>query len=175
MKRTTQSLAALTMAILSTIFVATTNASTPATANMAVTTAVLDHCIVTANPLSVGTYDPIVTNASSGVDLQGNTTLSVACLTGLHAWIGLSQGSNPNTGSTDTVPLRQMLYGTNKLGYELYQDAGLTTLWGNVQPSSSSYSGTGLYTTVTVYGKVDKGQNVPSGNYSDLLIVSVNF
>jgi spore coat protein U-like protein len=144
MKRTTQSIIGLTLAILSAFFVASANATDPATANMSVTTAVQDHCIVTANPLSVGTYDPIVTNGTSGVDLQGTTTLSVACLNGLHAWIGLSQGSNPNTGSTDTVPLRQMLYGTNKLSYELYQDAGLTTPWGNVQPSSSSYSGTGL-------------------------------
>jgi spore coat protein U-like protein len=136
MKRITQPFTSLALVILSMCFVATTSASTPARANMNATTAVLDHCIVTANPLSVGTYDPTVNNASSGVDLQGSTTLSVACLTGLHAWIGLSQGSNPNTGSTDAVPLRQTLYGTNKLNYELYQDAGLTTLWGNVQPSS---------------------------------------
>jgi len=66
MKRKTQLFTALAFVMLPMFFVANSSASTPATANMNVTTAVLDHCIVTANPLSVGTYDPIVTNASSG-------------------------------------------------------------------------------------------------------------
>ena len=124
MKRIPQLFTVLALAVLSTFFVAGANASTPATANMTVTTAVLDHCIVTANPLSLGTYDPIVTNGTSGADLQGSTTLTVACLTGLHAWIGLSQGSSPNSGSTDTLPYAKCLTGSTSLAISFIKTQG---------------------------------------------------
>ena len=66
---------------------------------------------------------------------------------------------------------------TNFLSYELYQDAGRTTVWGT--------TGSGLYNppaapsfaprSFTVYGRVDAGQDVPAGAFTDSAVATVTF
>jgi spore coat protein U-like protein len=70
--------------------------------------------------------------------------------------ITLGQGQNPSNVSTDTNPVRRMTDGAgNFLLYELYQDESKTIIWGN--------------TDNNVYIKIPAGQNVPAGNYQDVV------
>jgi len=88
----------------------------------------------------------------------------------------LGQGSHANTGSSDAAPLRRLQdSGSNVLTYSLYQDSGRNTVWGNTALTGVSHTGTGSATSVTVYGQIAAGQNVPAGNYSDVVVATVTF
>jgi spore coat protein U-like protein len=148
-----------------------------ATANMVVSATVVNNCSITAAPLSFGNYDPISANASSGSDLTGSADLTVACTVGDSYTINLDQGANPGTGSTDAAPARQLVNGSNAMAYQLYQDSGRSTVWGNTSgtsPSSATASSNAPF-AVTVYGTVPKGQSLPAGTYTDTVLATVNF
>jgi spore coat protein U-like protein len=145
-----------------------------ATSSMPVTADVTNSCTISAGSLAFGSYDPIVTNAVT--DLDGTATLTITCTSGAAATITISQGANPNTGSTDDVPLRRMLSGADFLSYTLYQDVAHTTVWGNTTGTGLPYTGTGVQTTnTTVYGVITQAQNVPAGTYSDTDTVTITF
>jgi spore coat protein U-like protein len=125
-------------------------------------------CTVSTTDLAFGSYDPIVDNASA--PREGTGGLLLNCTEGYNATVTLDQGQYPGSGSTDAAPLRQMSDGgSNRLSYSLYQDAGRTTIWGNTYGTALCTSG-----SVTVYGRITGGQNVPVGLYSDVVLVTVN-
>jgi spore coat protein U-like protein len=140
-----------------------------ATANLAVSATVTNNCTISTAPLAFGSYDPVAANAASNLD--GTGTVVVACTKGTTATIGLGLGANAS-GST-----RRLTDGSSFLTYELYQDAPRITVWGN--------SGADLYSpgaapskaarNFTVYGRVPANQDVPSGNYNDTVVATVNF
>lgn len=141
-----------------------------ATANLGVSATVTNNCTISTAALAFGSYDPVGANASSDLDSTG--TVVVACTKGATATIGLGLGGNA-AGST-----RRMGDGaSNYLTYELYQDSGRTTVWGN--------AGAGLLSPVaapskaarnfTVYGRVTSNQDVAAGSYSDTVVATVNF
>ena len=144
-----------------------------ATSNMSVTATVTANCTISAGSLAFGTYDPVVANASTA--LNGSATLTVTCTNGAAATLTLGQGSNANTGSTDTAPLRRMKTGTNFLSYSLYQDSGRSTTWGNTSATGVSYTGTGSVGSVTVFAAVAAAQNVPAGSYADTVVATITF
>jgi spore coat protein U-like protein len=131
---------------------------------------VVSNCLITTATVAFGSYDPIVTNAASA--LAGTGTLTVSCTKGTTATVGLNDGANPSGGT------RRMADGAGGfLDYELYQDSGHTTVWGN--------SGGDLLSPVaapsktardfTVYGQVAGNQDVTAGAYSDTIVATVNF
>jgi spore coat protein U-like protein len=157
------------MAIAAAAFSAPASAAT-ATANLGVSATVTNNCTISTAALAFGSYDPVVAHASTNLD--GTGTVIVACTKGASSTIGLGLGSNAS-GST-----RRMTDGSsNYLTYELYSDAGRTTLWGN--------SGGDLYNpgaapsktarNFTVYGRVTSNQDVPAGSYNDTVVATVNF
>ncbi|MEI7037298.1 spore coat U domain-containing protein [Fulvimonas yonginensis] len=146
-----------------------------ATSNLPVSATVSANCTIDASSgVSFGAYDPVVTNASTGADLTATGTISTTCTNGASVTVTLGQGSNADTGSTDAAPLRRMLANTSDyLSYQLYTDSAHTTVWDNT--TGASVTGTGAAVSTTVYGLVTKGQNVPSGNYSDTVVATVTF
>ena len=69
-----------------------------------------------------------------------------------------------------------MASGLNRMAYFLYQDSGEATVWGNTQATGVAQTGTGnAGTTLTVYGDITAGQNVPVGSYADTVVATVNF
>jgi spore coat protein U-like protein len=141
-----------------------------ASAALNVSATVANNCTISTVALAFGAYDPVTTNAAANLD--STATVTVACTKGATSTIGMNLGSNAS-GST-----RRMTDGaTNYLTYELYQDSGRTTVWGN--------SGTGLFTPAaapskaarnfTVYGRVASNQDVPAGTYTDTITATVNF
>ena len=141
-----------------------------ATANLAVSATVTNNCTISTGALTFGTYDPVVTHAST--DLDGTGTVTVACTKGSTATVGLDLGANAS-GTT-----RRLTDGSsNYLTYELYQNAGRTTLWGNslgdllspvAAPSKAARN-------FSVYGRVVSNQDVTAGSYTDTVVAAVNF
>lgn len=139
-----------------------------ATDTMAVSATVQSACIVSANALAFGSYNP-----TSGTNLDATTTLSVTCTSGTSYTVGLSTGN----GSGATVANRKLTNGANSLSYALYQDASRTTNWGNTAGTdtpASAVAGSSA-TSLTVYGRVASGQNVPAGTYTDSVTITVNY
>jgi spore coat protein U-like protein len=158
------------MAIVAAGFSAAPASAATATANLGVSATVTNNCTISTAALAFGSYDPVVAHASTNLD--GTGTVTVACTKGAVATVGLGLGSNA-AGST-----RRMTNGASEyLTYELYQDAGRATVWGN--------SGAGLYSpgaapsktarNFTVYGRVTSNQDVVAGNYADTVVATVNF
>jgi spore coat protein U-like protein len=157
------------VALVAAVFSAPASAAT-ATANLGVSATVTNNCTISTSAVAFGSYDPVVAHASANLD--GTGTVTVACTKGATSTVGLALGSNAS-GSTR----RMRDGGTNYLTYELYQDSGRTTVWGN--------SGAGLYNpgaapsktarNFTVYGRVPSNQDVPAGSYNDTVVATVNF
>ena len=140
-----------------------------AAANLAVSATVTNNCTISTAALAFGTYDPVVTHAST--DLDGTGTVTVACTKGSTATVGLGLGANAS-GTT-----RRLTDGSsNYLTYELYQNAGRTTLWGTgadllspvAAPSKAARN-------FSVYGRVASNQDVSAGSYTDTVVATVNF
>ena len=145
-----------------------------ATSNLSVTASVAANCAISTSAVAFGPYDPVVANAATA--LPGTGTVSVTCTTGSGATITLGQGAHAGGGSTDAAPARRLNDGgTHFLTYELFSDAGLTTVWGNTGGTGVAYTGTGTQSNLTVYGSVDAAQNVPVGSYSDTVVATVTF
>ena len=141
-----------------------------ASTSLSVSASVANNCTISSAALAFGAYDPVVANASSNLD--GTGTVTVACTKGAASTIGLNLGNNAS-GST-----RRLTDGaSNYLTYEMYQDSGRTTVWGN--------SGAALMTPATapsktarnftVYGRVTSNQDIPAGSYADTVTATVNF
>ena len=131
-----------------------------------VTATVASNCGISASNLSFGTYTP-------DTALNGTTTLSLTCTSGLAYNVGLDKGLN----GAD-VSHRSMNQGTNLLNYALYSDSGRTTNWGNtVGTDTVAGTGTGSAQSMTVYGRIPAVQPVyvPAGSYSDTITATVTF
>ena len=140
--------------------------SPPATFQVSAT--VIPACIVTANPLSFGSYDPTATT-----NLDATTTLSVTCTIGTSFRVGLDAGAS----SGATVSARKMTSGSNALAYALYQDSTRATNWGNTPGTDTPPAATAPATPsiLTVYGRVPMNQNVTAGAYTDTVTVTVTY
>lgn len=143
------------------------------TSNLTVSADIAANCTISTAPVAFGSYDPIVTNASTA--LNGTGTVTTTCTNGSAVTITLGQGGQAAGGSTDAVPLRQMGVGINRLAYFLYSDSARTTVWGNTSGTGKADTGTGATSALTVYGAVTSGQNKPVGSYSDTVVATVTF
>lgn len=145
---------------------ATSNADLTSTATVAAT------CIVTANPMPFGAYDPF-----TGAAVVHASTIAVTCTTGMDAPpITMGEGSNPSGSSTVGAPLRQLSNGaTGLLSYNLYSDSSRTVVWEGTTGVTSP-TPTGSANNMNVYGKIASGQTtVPAGNYTDTVVVTATF
>ena len=149
---------------------ATSVSAASATANLGVSATVTNNCTISTSALAFGSYDPVGTNASTNLD--GTGSVAVACTKGTTATVGLGLGSNAS-GST-----RRLTDGSgNYLTYELYQDSGHTTVWGNAGGGllSPAAAPSKAARNFTVYGQVVSNQDVTAGSYSDTVVATVNF
>ncbi len=174
LKRLNGRLLGLTVASALTLAASSGVQAATATSSLSVTATVSANCTITTQPVAFGAYDPVVANATTPLD--GTGTVTVTCTNGSAATITLDQGTDPEGGSTDAAPLRQMKdSGSDVLAYTLYQDTGRTDVWGNTTGTGEAVTGTGAADNVTVYGAVAAGQNVPANSYSDTVTATVTF
>jgi len=158
-----------TAVMLAGIAVTTASAAT-STATLPVSATVTNNCTINTTPLVFGSYDPVAANASANLDGTGG--VAVACTKGATATIGLGLGGNASGAS------RRMGDGaSNFLTYELYQDTGRSTVWGNLGANlvSPAAAPSKAPRNFTVFGRVAADQDVPAGNYGDTVVATVNF
>ena len=141
-----------------------------ASANLTITATVTNNCTITTAPVAFGAYDPVVTNASTALDSTG--TVTVACTKGAAATVGLDLGTNASGAVR-----RLKDSGTNYLTYELYKESTRTTVWGNAGGAlySAGAAPSKAPRSVTVYGRIPSGQDIPAGAYGDTVVATVNF
>lgn len=138
-----------------------------ATGTMAVSATVVSSCTVAAAPLTFASYNPTQSTATTS-----STSLTLTCTPGVTYHVGLDAGG----GSGATTSVRVMSLSTAKLNYQLCQDSGCTTNWGNTNPTDT-VNGTAstLVTTIPVYGQIAASQGVAAGVYTDTVNITVNY
>ncbi|MGF7155741.1 Csu type fimbrial protein [Novosphingobium gossypii] len=137
------------------------------TDTIAVTVTVQSACVVAANPLAFGTYNP-----TSAANVDATTTVNVTCTQGTPYNVGLNAGTT--SGGTTTV--RKLNAAGKTLNYALYSDSNRTTNWGNTV-NTDTVSGTAgiAATSYTVYGRIPGSQNTTAGAYTDSVTVTVTY
>ncbi len=139
--------------------------------SLTVTATVINACTVAAGALPFGNYDP-----TSATALDGSSTspaISVTCTNGEAYNIGLNGGTG---GGSATNP--RIMTGTpaGTLNYNLFQDPGHLTLWGNTPPGNTvNKTGNGTPQTSTVFGQIPALQASPAGSYLDTVTITVTF
>lgn len=135
-----------------------------------VTITIENSCDLTtpATDMGFGTVQLLNTNYTA------TSTVSVTCTTDAAYDLALDEGEN------QSATTRRMTDGTNFVSYRLYSDAGYTSLWGDDTTfgSVNAGTGTGIEQDITVYGRVETGDNAttpPAGAYSDTVTVTVTF
>ncbi|MDB4191290.1 spore coat protein U domain-containing protein [Amylibacter sp.] len=140
---------------------------------MNVSVIVRHSCSINSNPMTFGTYDGVVANASNA--LEAMTTVISTCTSGAEAMITMNAGASAGSGSAD-APVRRMTAGPGKyLDYQVYSDVARNTVWGNTIPTGVALSGTGVPQSLTVYGSIPSAQVVPEGDYSDQIYVTISY
>ena len=158
-----------------------------ATKNFTASASVAAKCVMSniAN-LDFGSYDPVVNNASS--NLPGSTSFTLTCTKNASPSIELSAG---NSFGQNLAAKRSMTNGTagpgNYLSYDLYVPSGAgnsstatptASLWGDGTSGTSPFAPSVpsvAAQTITIFGAVTAGQDVPVGSYSDSVTATVNF
>ncbi len=64
--------------------------------------------------------------------------------------------------------------GRDYLVYQLYDNTGRTTVWGNGSGGTATIS-MNSSGTATIYGRLPAKQNVSAGAYADTILVTVSF
>jgi len=136
------------------------------TTTFPVTARVAAACqIDSATDLDFGLY--IGRRADAKSDITVTCTRSTPYNVGLDA--GTSQGA--------TVTTRKMTGpGGDTLGYSLYSDSFRRKNWGDtVGVDTVSGTGNGRRQRLTVYGRVDRGQESAPGDYIDTITVTITY
>lgn len=130
-------------------------------------------CTVTATAVSFGNYNPIAATTNDATGTVQVTCTMVVALGGSYT-IDLSAGSSGNAAQ------RTLKQGASSLNYNLYTDAGRSTVWGDGTGGSSHVSPTFtallfVQQSATIYGRIPAGQNVAAGSYGDTITVTVTY
>lgn len=143
-----------------------------ANATLAVNAIVVPSCTITTTSLSFGSFGVI----SGTPQVDGSASVIVACSSGSTYSIALDKGVNSTAGAS---PFRRMTFGspaTSSISYEIYSDAGRTTIWGDgtFAPVVNG-TGTGANQNYTTFGRIPAGQTVGVGNHTDAVTATVLF
>lgn len=126
------------------------------------------QCSITSVPtLSFPSYDVF--------DLAATTTSQNAKINcnGNLASMTVGIGKSATSG---TIAGRQLAFGAARLNYNIYKNSGYSNLWGDGTAGTTALvvNNPTRDTSVPIYGKIDPGQDVPVGDYSDTVVLSVN-
>lgn len=132
---------------------ATDTSSLGASATVAATCSISS---VTA--LDFGAYDP----TSGTADDDGAGDLSFSCTKGT-AWDVYITGARTMTDGTDT------------LTFEIYEEAGRTTVFQSVSGTNTGTAADNNTITQNLYGRIPASQDVQVGSYSGSVTVTVEY
>lgn len=126
-------------------------------------------CNITASPVNFGTTASLATAQSA------SGSLSVTCSNTMPYSIALNAG----TTTGNTIAARRMSLngsGPGIVSYQLYQDSGFSTLWGD-GTSGATYPGTGTGTvqSIPVHGRVPAQATPAAGTYRDTITATITY
>ncbi len=126
-----------------------------------------DDCnIVAAVDLNFGSHGLINSNVDSA------TAVLLTCTSGTTYDIGLNAG----TTAGGTTSVRKMTTAGATIDYQLSQDGGHATNWGNsVGVDTVSSTGTGSLQVFPIFARVPTQTTPAAGVYSDTITVTVTF
>ena len=131
-------------------------------------------CTVTVTPVSFGLYNVFSTTAlTSTGTVTYNCTNRTGAADTITIWMSKGLGTTNNP--------RQMSGGINSLSYYLCQDANCNKLWGDKGypydsgPITIPAGSVNLTASLPIYGKITAGQDVPTGAYTDIILVEVDY
>lgn len=150
------------------IFGANAAIAATTTTNLSVTATISATCSVTTGTVAFGTYDP-----TSGSPDDATGTVTVTCTNGTGYSITLGDGLYYSSGRR----MRSSAVTYEYLTYELYQEAGRTTLWGDGTHGTvmGSLTGNGSAQAYTVYGRMPINQYSKPDSYADTVLVTVTY
>ncbi len=125
-------------------------------------------CTVSTSDLAFGLVPP-----SISAPIDASSAINVTCSAGTNYSVGISLGNGP--GATNPAN-RLMTSGASMLAYGLYQDSGRSLVWGD-QPTNkrSGLVATGSQQVIPVYGRILQGQSPLPGEYSDIVVITVEY
>lgn len=126
----------------------------------------LASCGASSSSVAFGSYNPISPSADFA---NGSVTVTCSGVGLLVSYrILLSGGASGSTAN------RAM---GNALPYNVYTSAAYTTIWDNVTGVTGGFliALLGTSATHTVYGRILAQQPAAAGNYSDSLVITVNY
>ena len=135
-----------------------------ATATLSVSASISGACTVGGAALSFGAYSAASASTS-------NSTIQVTCTNGTNAVVSLNQGANNNR--VPSAGSRALANAGNYLGYEIYTDNALATVWNPANAPTISSVGSPI--SLTAYGRIPAGQNPATGSYNDTVTITVTF
>lgn len=143
------------------------NPVSPASLLRSPLTRATNSCSITAGTLAFGNYNPM-----NGSTATTSAIFTVTCTRDTFVRIYFSTGQ-----SGTYFPRYMKAGGTSQLDYNIYGYANHTAVIGDGTNGTYYYDGTagpgGSY--ARYYGLVPASQNVPPGNYSDTITVTVTF
>lgn len=146
--------------------------------NFQVTARVVKTCNIQSatTGIAFGDYDPA--GANSATDVNNTGLIAVRCTKGTSMTVQLEEGQNGATGGCQAAPVRKMKNAAGDfLAYSISSDSGMSTNWGcgaASDPTRTAAKSNADETFVT-YGKIQANQDVPAGNYSDVVRFNVVF
>lgn len=127
-------------------------------------------CTVQSGGLRFGAFDSL-----SGAPLDSTGSITVTCAPGLPYRVVLGSGLH---SSNRFHPRRmQRDVGAAELYYNLFVDASRSRVWGDGTRSTvvPAGVGTGRPELLTVFGRIEGGQIIPAGHYSDVVRITVEW
>jgi spore coat protein U-like protein len=135
-------------------------------------------CNVSVTPLAFGTYDPTLATPD---DSAG--TVTVTCTNRPPPGnVNISYLVQLSRGVSGSFAPRQMASGADRLAYNLYLDAARSLVWGDGSAGTSvaamAYKLAGNKSEShahTIYGRMPAQQPAAVGNYTDTIVVTLEF
>ncbi|WP_404480333.1 spore coat U domain-containing protein [Novosphingobium sp. BL-52-GroH] len=131
-------------------------------------------CSVSTTPLSFGTYNP-----ASATPNAATATVTANCIS-VSVPMNASVDLSLSAGTSGTASGRQLANGAARLNYNIYQDNGYATIWGN--GSNGGQLQTMMINNLlnfnaskTAYGRIPARQYPKPGAYSDSIVVTFTF
>ncbi|MEJ0002853.1 MAG: spore coat U domain-containing protein [Pararobbsia sp.] len=150
---------------------AATYSNGTSTTQFNVTLALQANCTIGANPLNFGS------NGVLSTAIEQQTTVSATCSNTTPYNVGLDAGSVTGS-SVDARLLAGTSTGntTTTVHFQLYQDAGHATVWGNTQGTNTVAGvGTGSTQSIPVYGEVAAQATPKPDTYQTTVTATVYF
>lgn len=124
-------------------------------------------CAITTTPgTNFGDYD-VLSPSSTTLSSSFGIRCSPASL-----WAVVEIDDSANTGGQSNRAMKRV-GGSELLTYNLYKNASMTNVWG-MGGSGQWLVGSITTRTLTVYGSIPAGQNVPVGTYTDTVVLRIS-